>query len=218
MERLAGETSPRRLVRGGAPSDLAAQLGAVLARIHALDPDDLPPLPVRPAAERLAIARELLDRAPAPRPAAELGLRWAADHAHPGRRRALVHGDFRTSNYAVGPDGRLTGVFDWEFSHIGDPVADLAFLCLRPWRFGAMDREVSGIGDRADLYAAYEAAGGDPVDPEAVRFWEVVNLLAALGVFSARAADPAAGGSAVEGAAIGRRVAELEHDLLALLD
>ena len=30
----------------------------------------------------------------------------------------------------VGPAG-LVGVFDWEFAHVGDPVEDLAWPCVR---------------------------------------------------------------------------------------
>ncbi|MFN8568014.1 MAG: hypothetical protein U0Z44_10975 [Kouleothrix sp.] len=34
-----------------------------------------------------------------------------------------------------GPDG-LRAVIDWEFAHIGDPLEDLAWPCVRDWRFG----------------------------------------------------------------------------------
>lgn len=221
MERLPGETSARRIVRGDAFAEvrprLVGQLGEALARIHALGKDDLPPMPQRPVTDRLATLRELLDLAPAPRPTLEMALRWAHENAPaPGPLR-LVHGDFRTSNYAVGPEG-LLGLFDWEFSHLGEPVEDLGFVCLHAWRFGADEREVSGVGDRDDLYRAYERAGGTPVDPEAVRFWEVMSGLAAAGVFMWRGSRPRGEGLSVEGAAIGRRVAELEYDLLGLIE
>lgn len=221
MERIAGESRPHVIVRDHGQStgagSLAAQLGAALAAIHALGADDLPPLPRRGAAEKLEVVRALLDRGPA-RPALELALRWCADHAPPDDELRLVHGDFRTANYIIGPEG-LRAVFDWEFAHLGDPHEDLAFLCMRAWRFGADEREVSGIGRREDLYRSYEAAGGGPVDPGAIRYADVLAHLFTGAVFMMRAVQFQDGSErSLEGAAIGRRVAEIEYDLLGLLD
>src|SRR3712207_7664842 len=35
----------------------------------------------------------------------------------------IAHGDFRLGNLAVGQDGRVRAVFDWELAAIGDPLA-----------------------------------------------------------------------------------------------
>jgi aminoglycoside phosphotransferase (APT) family kinase protein len=127
-----------------------------------------------------------------------------------------VHADFRTGNLIVGPEG-LRCVLDWEIARIGDPMQDLAVLCLRSWRFGGSE-PVGGFGRREDLYAAYEAAGGERVDPERVRFWEVLNNLkwaiSCVRRGSARRTDgrPAR----VELAAIGRRLEEPLWDLMNL--
>ena len=51
----------------------------------------------------------------------------------------LVHGDFRTGNLMVSPRG-LEAVLDWEFAHWGAPEEDLAWLCVRDWRFGRLDK------------------------------------------------------------------------------
>jgi aminoglycoside phosphotransferase (APT) family kinase protein len=40
----------------------------------------------------------------------------------------IAHGDFRPGNLAVGPDGRVRAVFDWELATLGDPLADLGWL------------------------------------------------------------------------------------------
>ena len=221
MERIAGEARPHVLVREygdttGAGS-LAAQLGAALAAIHALGASDLPRIPRRGATEKLAVVRALLDRGP-PRPALELALRWCADNAPPDDELRLVHGDFRTANYIVGPEG-LRSVIDWEFAHLGDPHEDLAFLCMRAWRFGADEREVGGIGRREDLHRGYEAAGGAATDAEAIRYADVLVHLFTGAVFMMRAVQFQDGSErSLEGAAIGRRVAEIEYDLLELLD
>jgi len=220
MERVSGESRPHVIVRehGGSTGEdsLAAQLGAALAGIHALGAGDLPPLPRRAAADKLAVARALLDRGPA-RPVLELALRWCADKAPADDRPRLVHGDFRTANYIIG-DGALRSIIDWEFAHLGDPHEDLAFLCMRAWRFGADEREVSGIGRRPDLYRGYQAAGGPAIDPDALHYADVLAHLFTGAVFMMRAVQFKDGTErSLEGAAIGRRVAEIEYDLLPLL-
>ena len=57
----------------------------------------------------------------------------------------------------------LRAVLDWELVHLGDPLEDLAWLCVKAWRFGARP-EAAGLGGVDELLAAYEAAGGGPVD------------------------------------------------------
>lgn len=221
MERVAGESRPQVIVREHGddvgPDSLAAQLGAALAAIHALGRDELPPLPHHGSNERLELVRALLDRGPA-RPALEFALRWCIDNAPAEGEPRLLHGDFRTANYIIGPDG-LRSIIDWEFAHLGDRHEDLAFLCMRAWRFGADEREVSGVGQRADLYRGYEAAGGEPIDADALHYADVLAHLFTGAVFMMRGVQYRDGSErSLEGAAIGRRVAEIEHDLLELLD
>src|SRR5262249_32293841 len=115
-----------------------------------------------------------------PHPALELALRWLRGRATACGRLVLAHGDFRVGNLMVGPAG-LVGVFDWEFAHIGGPASDVAWPCVRSWRFGNDRLRLGGVGDEEEFFAAYERAGG-PVDREAVRWWEVAgNLRWAVG-------------------------------------
>ena len=103
MERLDGETIPRRLLRddayAAARPGLARRLGEVLARIHQVDPDTIPGLP---NVDALGQLKELYQAFAEPRPALEIGLRWLAEHrpapvaGHAGPRR-LPHRQ---------PDGR----------------------------------------------------------------------------------------------------------------
>jgi aminoglycoside phosphotransferase (APT) family kinase protein len=221
MERVEGEARPHVLVRrdsaAAGEDGLAWQLGETLARIHALGERDLPPLPSRGVQEKLEIVRTLLDRAPS-RPVLEMALRWCVERRPGPTDLRLVHGDFRTSNYLVGPEG-LRAVFDWEFAHLGDPHEDLAFTCMRAWRFGADEREVGGVGSREELYRGYEGAGGGPIEPLAVRYYDVLCHLFTAAVFLMRAVQFLDHSErSLEGAAIGRRVAEIEYDLVRLLD
>ncbi len=65
-------------------------------------------------------------------------------------------------------------VIDWELAHLGDPMEDLGWLCVKAWRFGGRD-PVAGLGEYDELFAAYEAAGGATIDPVAVHWWEVLG-------------------------------------------
>ena len=113
--------------------------------------------------DQVAYYTDVLDDLGQPHPVLELVRNWLIEHRPPSDRRAVVHGDFRLGNLIVGPDG-LRAVIDWELAHLGDPMEDLGWLCVKAWRFGAPP-PVAGLGDYDELFAAYEAAGGGPSTP-----------------------------------------------------
>jgi Ser/Thr protein kinase RdoA (MazF antagonist) len=129
---------------------------------------------------------------------------------------ALIHGDLRMGNVIVGPEG-LRAVIDWELIHRGDPHEDLAWLCLKAWRFG-VPHEVGGLGTIEELIAAYEAAGGRTIDRDALRWWLVAKTLT-WGVGCMLQAETHLSGRvrSIDLAAVGRRTAEQEWDLVELL-
>jgi aminoglycoside phosphotransferase (APT) family kinase protein len=223
MDRVDGETIPRKILRNDEFADvrprLAAQCGEIAARIHAIDTASLPALPVLTAASQVTQYRQLLDTFGEPHPAFELGLRWLAERlpeAPPEPQ--LVHGDFRNGNFIVGSEG-VRAVLDWELAHLGDPIEDLGWLCVKSWRFGVSDRLVGGFGDLGDLRAAYETASGQAVDEDRLRFWVALGTLK-WGVICIGQAFTHLNGvvRSVELATLGRRVAETEWDLLDILD
>ena len=71
----------------------------------------------------------------------------------------------------------LTAILDWEFAGWGDPVQDIGWFCAACWRFGRPDLEAGGIAPRAAFYRGYEAVSGRGIDPEAVRYWEIMAHL-----------------------------------------
>src|SRR5262249_52340409 len=182
MDRLEGESVGRRIVRepalAGARQALPRQMGEQLARIHALSWEGLTiprPDPGQwPGRVMLEGLQEQLRAAGEPHPVLDLAVRWLARRVPPCPQPVLVHGDFRIGNLMVGPSG-LVGVFDWEFSHVGDPAEDLAWPCVRSWRFGQDQLRLGGIGDPEDFFRAYERAGGKAVDRSAVAYWEIVG-------------------------------------------
>jgi len=222
MDRIDGETVARRILRdeayAAARPRLAGELGTQAAAIHAVPTDALPPLPTLGAAEQLDQYRAVLDTFGEPHPAFELGLRRLARDAPTLDAPRLVHGDFRNGNLVVGPDG-LRAVLDWELAHLGDPVEDLGWCCVKSWRFGVTDQPVGGFGDVAALTAGYEGAGGAPLDPARLAWWEAFGTLK-WGVICEVQAHTHLQGvvRSVELATLGRRIAEMEWDLLELLD
>jgi len=217
MERLDGETIPRRLLRDDAYAavrpGLARRLGEVLARIHQVDPDKIPGLPRLDALGQLT---GLYQGFGEPRPALEIGLRWLAEHEPPPVADTLVHGDFRTGNLMVAANG-LRGVLDWELTHRGDPRQDLGWLCTKAWRFGSAS-PVGGFGARTDLMAGYAAGGGTPPDEQIQRWWELYGTVR-WALLCRRQAERylAEAEPSIELAVLGRRVCEQEFDILLAL-
>jgi aminoglycoside phosphotransferase (APT) family kinase protein len=217
MEFVEGETIPRRILRdehlAGVRPLLAEQCGRALAAIHRISPDEIPGLTGGDPVEQL---RGLLDRLGQPHPAFELGLRWLAETRPPRSAETVVHGDFRNGNLIVGAEG-IRAVLDWELAHRGDPLEDLGWLCVKAWRFGS-SMPVGGFGTVEQLVDAYEGAGGRSVDRRALHWWQTLGTLRWGIICIVQALTHTTGlVRSVELAAIGRRVCEVEWDLLELL-
>jgi aminoglycoside phosphotransferase (APT) family kinase protein len=222
MDRVEGETIPRRILRepdlAPARERLVGQCAAALAAVHRVPLEELRFLGAPQTPLQLVDAQqELLGTLGEPHPVFELALRWLRERAPAGRRPALVHGDFRVGNVVVGPEG-LRAVLDWELAHVGDPAEDLGWYCVRAWRFGSDSRPAGGLGSRDELLEAYRAAGGAPIHAGDLRFWEVYGTLR-WGVMCVIQASVHLSGAvrSVELAAIGRRACEMEWALLELI-
>lgn len=218
LDWVAGQTTPRKILRddefSGARRVMAEQMGAALARIHAIDPSAIAGLT---EVDQLEEYRERLDTLGEPHPTFELAMRWLRANRPAAVGRGVVHGDFRLGNVIVGVEG-LRAVLDWELVHLGDPMEDLGWLCVKAWRFGS-PKPVAGLAEYAQLFEAYEAAGGCPVDPDVVRWWEVLGTMK-WGIICIVQANAHLSGLARshELAVIGRRVCENEHDLFLALE
>ena len=220
---VAGETLAPKILRDAryakARERITVQCAQALADVHRIAPAKAAFLPVKGAAAQWQDNRAQVDASGIRHPALEWGLRWIeerlAEHANPAP--VPVHGDFRLGNFIVNDDG-LAAVIDWELAHLGDAMQDLAWLCLRTWRFGGPN-EVAGFGRRGELYAAYEHSSGNPVDESRVFFWEmacqvrwaVMCLGMGLGLGGAIGAQSS---GALGGAPAQPPVISLEHRLI----
>jgi aminoglycoside phosphotransferase (APT) family kinase protein len=216
---IGGETIVRRIQRNlddAGRARLLAQCAQALAAIHRADPPALPELVEQ---DQIAQWRAQLDEMGDTTATFEWVFRWLdANRPSPSAPR-LVHGDFRMGNVIVDDSG-LAAVLDWELVHLGEVYEDLAWFCIRAWRFGApADRGAGGLGSIESFLNAYEEAGGQTLDRSAIRWWLVLATLR-WGIICRYQAERHLSGQApsVELATIGRRVCETEWDLLCLLD
>jgi aminoglycoside phosphotransferase (APT) family kinase protein len=145
--------------------------------------------------------------------------RWLRHHLpRPAQRIVLVHADYRTGNFLAAPDGEIKGILDWEMAHLGDPMEDVGWACMRPWRWLGNEL-VGGLMERDDFYRMYQEASGLKIDEDAVRFWEVVGniKLAAIFITGARSFTDARTRSPLM-AFLGRNVNRLELEVMDLME
>jgi aminoglycoside phosphotransferase (APT) family kinase protein len=225
MERVKGETIGRRIVRAPelarARELLPAQMAEQIARIHSipLDEADFVPGPrAAPAAPAILDAlQDELDTLPDPHPAIELGLRWLREHMPASHGVVVAHADFRLGNLMIDEEG-IVAVLDWETAHRSDPAEDLGWPLVRAWRFGSDGRRLAGIGHAEPFLERYNELTGRAVTLEDLFYWELAgDVRWAIG--SARQGLRHVSGEerSVELAILGRLAAEVEYEILHLL-
>ncbi len=225
MDRVEGESIGARVVRRAELADarkrLPEQMAEQLAAIHRIGDVSFLPGPAdgeTPAAYAIRRLREHAKLIEITNPAYEFAFRWLEANAPKAGAVGLVHGDYRVGNVILDEDG-LLAIVDWEFAHRGDPDEDLAWPCMRDWRFGQDQLTFGGVGMREDFLAAYEAAAGRTVKREAVRYWEILgNVRRAVGCLSQAHRHMHGGDTSVELASLGRRAAEMELEFLGLIE
>jgi aminoglycoside phosphotransferase (APT) family kinase protein len=233
MEKIAGKATGRYITKDKEldsyrKTNMVSDLASNLAKLHTVNPNSVTDRDLKQKlklvtidtyiSQAIADLRQSLDELPEAHPAIELCLYWMETHAPNIDQIVLVHGDFRTGNFMMNSEG-LQGILDFEFAHWGDRHEDIAWLCMRDWRFGRLNKEVGGFGDRKDFYREYETTSGIPVDPRKVSFWEIMgNVRWAIG--SAQQAERHLSGKdkGIELASIGRRTAEMEWEAMRLIE
>ena len=224
MERLPGVAVPQKILGDDsyaeARSVLIQQLADSLARVHNVSTADLPPLPRLSAAEQIDRFRGIVDACELHHPGLEVAFAWLDANLPTESTATLVHGDFRLGNVIVDYAG-LSGIIDWELAHVGDPMSDLAWLCMRSWRFSRPDLPAAGLASRGELFDAYGKAASLDVDAGRLRFWEAFGnvrwaVICLLQVRRFLVASPE--DSHIEHAAIGRRLDEALYDFFRLID
>jgi aminoglycoside phosphotransferase (APT) family kinase protein len=214
MERVEGETIGRRIVRAP-PDGLDVQLAGELAKIHAIAAERVPFLG---GGDVLGRFEHELDLVGEPHPAIEYGLWWLREHRPDPLPDVVSHGDFRIGNVVVSGRG-VEALLDWEFAHLSDPREDLAWPIVRAWRFGADDKRLGGVGELEPYLARYAELTGREIDADELDWWEVLgNVKWAVGCLNQCRRHLTGLDRSVEYAVLGRMAAEMEYELLHLIE
>ncbi len=158
---VEGEPNFYKLANDEARTEVARDFMAQLATLHRIDIAASPVEgmgPLMPVAETIAARIEQLRARNSGKdwdPLIQLSIDWLADNI-PSNLPApvIVHGDAGPANFLYA-DGKVTALLDWELVHYGDPMADLAMLCLRmlfqPFVPPALQQTVQSVGWSKDL-------------------------------------------------------------------
>ena len=184
MERGAGRCD-YFILNGDLPLErrvgMAERFCDLLGDIHGLDwsalgLDRVLPDPGPDAARRALDdwAATLRAQQVEPLPELELVVDWLGADPPRSPRTVVVHGDFKAGNMLLDEQDRVVLLMDWELTHLGDPHDDLGWI-TQPLR--TREHLIAGAWEPEQLFARYERGTGLRVDPEAVRWWNVMACL-----------------------------------------
>ncbi len=101
-----------------------------------------------------------------PSPLVEEAAQWLRNHAPESERIGVVHGDPGPGNY-LHRDGALSCIVDWEFTHIGDPEEDWAYL---------ISMRGMGVMNEDDWVRYLREVVGIELDRKRLRYWQALNF------------------------------------------
>lgn len=131
-----------------------------------------------------------------PFPIAEVARDWLGQNIPRSTNISMVHGDYRIGNIMFDESsGEVTAVLDWEYAHLGDFHEDLAWavqpLYSVPGETGPL---MCGLLVRDELLLRYEQASGRTINPQTLRWYEVLGAYKCLSITLATSLKAAAGG------------------------
>ena len=221
MQSVGGETIPRKILRDDSYKNirnkLPYEIGKSLAQIHKTKLEklqDLEKITFLESLEKLFIIYESFDQ---PQPVFDLAFKWLENQKILDYEEVLVHGDYRFGNFIIS-EKKLESIIDWELAHIGNPMEDLGWLCVRSWRFGNVNKRAAGLGDVDELIAGYEANSKIKIDKSQLDMWQLYGSLKWGIICMVQTFAHLSGAvKSLEKAAIGRRVSETEFDLMNMI-
>ena len=161
-----------RFVQAEDKAALAHDFVTQLAKLHRVDatnpalaklgePNDPPS---RRVCDQIAEWRRI-NLAAGADPIYQLALAWLAENVPEDRGSSVVlHGDAGPGNFLFEGD-RVTALVDWELTHLGDPMEDLAQIWVRSL--------IQPFIPQRDVFAAYEAVTETPCDIGRVAYYRL---------------------------------------------
>ena len=215
------ECGPGRCTRGSwiQLPELAAQWGRELAKLHRITPphlglDFLHPAPSDLPAARIDRFRRRLDAIGDPQPVLEWAMRQLERNAPKGAGTVLCHGAPRAESGVV-VDGGALAVLDWQGYRWGDPYEDIGAFCAECRRHVSRHPEDGSAASRFGFLDGYREISGLDIDEDLGSYWQVMATVGhAVAALEHGYRFVAGGERSVELALAGRRVAEMEIDLL----
>jgi aminoglycoside phosphotransferase (APT) family kinase protein len=198
MERLDGVAWPQELLTpafAGRRESVVRQMYQILGSIAAVDIetvglDGVLRAPAHDDAWSVELERwerTLRDHNLGPMPVTQAVIRELRRHPPPPVTPSrIVHGDFRVGNVLFSPAG-VTGVLDWELTHLGDPHEDIAWSMARNWRSGATPELVGGALHPAEVIDVWESTSGMHAEPESLRWWQLFSHVKANAIWATAA-------------------------------
>jgi aminoglycoside phosphotransferase (APT) family kinase protein len=170
---------------------MGEQKWRILGELNKMDPQQLDLADVMPAVKPDECWRRELEHwegvidedEMAPQPIGRAAIRWLRRHPPPPAQKiSVVHADFRTGNFLADSQGNIRGILDWELTHLGDPIEDLAWSICRIWCWARDDRP-GGLLPRERAIELWEEASGLRADPDALHWWELFAGVKGLGIW-----------------------------------
>jgi len=151
---------------------LAQEFVGQIVKLHGLDANDAvfatlgngeepPSVRIRANIEQWSAD----NRAKLGEPVFALALDWLARNVPADNGPAVVlHGDAGPGNFLF-EDNQISALVDWELTHLGDPMEDLAQIWVRSL--------IQPFVPMQDVFAAYSKASGQSVDIDRVKFYRL---------------------------------------------
>jgi len=168
----------------------------VVARMHAIDPQELAQIGVKmpETPEEISLAcfgiceAMYLKGKKLPEPRVEFLRKWVRNNIPVHRDRlSIVAVD---SGQFLFQDGKVTGLYDFEYGCLGDPMIDLAFIPLR--------LSMHHVGDTRPFFRRYAELTGEKFELDVLAFHAVWWGLCTPFILTADLHDPPAGASYFE--------------------
>lgn len=177
LERLVGEDDYSAIGDEAQRDAIDRAFVAEIAKLHALDAERFEARGFRSPKTRDEFALNDLANwegafdhgARAPVPLVRFARLWLHQNVPEAPERAvLIQGDTGPGQFLFDGD-KLTGIVDWEFAHLADPMLDLAQIRARDW--------YNPGADLKKWLAYYAEFSGRPVDLPKLRYYYVKAML-----------------------------------------